>query len=465
MRRYLLAAILCWAGAATANAGPILSLEWQTVEAALIDRGRVAAVGELPVKSALRSHEVTIRAIEVLKGKPQAQIKLILDLRKGASPRHPWVDSKSELLFLLRRDREHDPESGLLRSVWRLLAFQPRVIDLEAPGRICLADLTLAKTRDQILNVVRKQAVSPKPNPSRGKNLYRKKREPKYVIVPADADIHPKRATRQPCALVVPKPPQPVVPSGWKPEEPRIVAAPEGWQASTPRNGSAIHVPLPLRDHKDACVDLFIMPLDWEGKNARNAAEKLVKGQSSLGHGSEKLEARRAAWYLGSDGQYQVFMLARNLPRKQTPYTRMCFFYTRLAMHLGLAVKFAALADSGIERVGIVAPGYASRYFAANGWVNAHHGSGSWETPSVHQETAMVSPDLLQRIWGAAAAPGKETLKRQDKDDPGAKHSLIVYIHFTDGRQCRLFLPKGQRRDAKIQRLLDTLSEVRYGAW
>src|SRR5262245_28641578 len=145
------------------------SLEWMTLDARLVVRGKVLAHKDTKGPGDVVYRDLTIRVDETLKGKvgPDEWVKVgpkfrgrylgvRLRLFKGDQTGKDWQKSGHSYLFFLRRAKAGEEEGLVGKVVPR--AQTPLAIDLEAPKRVYTAGLKIATDPKTILAQVKKYA-------------------------------------------------------------------------------------------------------------------------------------------------------------------------------------------------------------------------------------------------------------------------------------------------------------------
>lgn len=168
MRKFLFVILLLFHyTAAYAEVVGVDSLEWMTVDAPLIVRGKVAGCQATAGPHAVIYRDITIRIREVLKGDVSGDtLKVRLRTFKGNHQGIAWKKSGHSFLFFLRRGRAQDDKA--LAGWWVLRERHQSVIDLEQPQRVYKADMKCAKDATDILGIVRDWATWKKESPQVG---------------------------------------------------------------------------------------------------------------------------------------------------------------------------------------------------------------------------------------------------------------------------------------------------------
>jgi hypothetical protein len=213
------AALLLLCGArAGAEINVADSLEWMTVDARLIVRGKVLATKDSKGPGSVVYRDLVVRVDETLKGKvgPDEWVKVgdkfrgkylgvRLRLFEGDQTGKDWQASGRPYLFFLRRAKAGE-EKGLAGKVVPR-AQTPLVIDLHTPKQVLTADMKVAKDPKKILAQVKKYA---------GRNSLKElggvasvfTRERDYGFrrreVPFDSDVHGELYAGSVCYLNVP---------------------------------------------------------------------------------------------------------------------------------------------------------------------------------------------------------------------------------------------------------------------
>jgi hypothetical protein len=200
MRRLLLAAavLLTTGGAARAEIIVADSLEWMTVDAALIVKGRVSGWKDTKGPGDVVYRDVTVKVEETLKGKKGARALTVrLRLFKGDEAGTDWQRTGRPYLFFLRQGTKDEGEGLTGKWLPRGTASAPRAIDLREPEGAYGADLKLLTDAKVILARV-KQFAKHTPD-----TMGRQRREVDY-----DSPVHAKIFAGSSCFLNVPGQPK-----------------------------------------------------------------------------------------------------------------------------------------------------------------------------------------------------------------------------------------------------------------
>jgi hypothetical protein len=187
MRRILLVILLLTpAGTVRAEINVVDSLEWKTVQAPLVVRGKVVQCKDFQDRVENRPYrDVTVAIAEKLKG-PHAEKTVTLRLLAGPDdPRgNDWKKTGHEFLFFLTRENR-DQLKGL-EGQWQL---QREPIDLDALRPEYSARMRAVTRPNEVLDIVRKYAAKGTPGDGRGTDPTKRAPSPLLVNVPSEAEI------------------------------------------------------------------------------------------------------------------------------------------------------------------------------------------------------------------------------------------------------------------------------------
>jgi hypothetical protein len=132
------------------------SLEWRTVEAPLIVRGKVTRSQEVKVADDQRAwHDITVAITESLKGDLAGKTLVFRTLSQDAWAEHEY------LFFLCRWHKDHWNEGNTSALKSQITQTSGGAIDLDSPHQVYTADQTYARTAREILDIVRRSAKLP----------------------------------------------------------------------------------------------------------------------------------------------------------------------------------------------------------------------------------------------------------------------------------------------------------------
>jgi len=448
--------LLLLTGLARAEINAVDSVEWATLDAEIIVRGKVMKSAEVKGEGTIVYRDVTVAVHEILKGK-LGDDQVVIDVRirtiRNVAP--PEAGERSYLFFLVHGRAVDDRN---LAGRWVPRDPNKFAISLDAPGKVFKADLTFAKTTDEILGIVRRRAREEFPA-GLDHALFRVWRE-----IPMGAEIYQSVFAGSSCFVIVP--------ADWKASLEKMGArdvtmsaadAPDGWKRAAGGAGLRLagRYPLPPRGEDvapDAPVAVFVMPSAWEGESAFEG-ERLKGGNYSLPD-AESAKDAAGARYIG-----QAYWLS-------APWVRQHMFVTPSADWLTRAIEDrwspgivnAYVAGTGINSVAI-GVGRGGRMFTANGWVDAHDFSGDPKHPFLHMDRRMIPQRELEAIWRTALTLDEKILVRRD-DKRKFGDYMTLHIGFTDGRRTVIMWPLGEEPDdLKVRALVALLHKSHYGAW
>ncbi len=167
---------LLFAGAARAETAVADSLEWMTVDARLVVRGKVISHKDTrPKDSSVIYRDLTIEVEELFKGKaPPKHLTVRLRVFEGDGTGIDWNKSKRSYLFFLREGRAAD--DGELAGKTVLRHWERSAIDLTKPMKAHTADMKRVKDGGAVLLVVRKYARRPALPEVRSPNYFHRQR-------------------------------------------------------------------------------------------------------------------------------------------------------------------------------------------------------------------------------------------------------------------------------------------------
>jgi len=161
MRRLLLTAAVLLVTGAPARAEIMVadSLEWMTVDAALIVKGRVSGWKDTKGPGDVVYRDVTVKVEETFKGKKAAKALTVrLRLFKGDRTATDWQRTGRSYLFFLRQGKKDEEEGLVGKWLPRGSGSAPRAIDLREPEGAYGADLKLLTDSRVILARVKQFA-------------------------------------------------------------------------------------------------------------------------------------------------------------------------------------------------------------------------------------------------------------------------------------------------------------------
>ena len=133
------------------------SLEWMAIDAPLIIRGRVTEFKDTKGPDGVTYRDITVAVAEVIKGKleeksVEVRLRLLGENRAGLA----WKEVGHPYLLFLRKGRAIDDQA--MANRWVLREARQSAVDLDKPELAYLADMTKARTADDILKAVREYA-------------------------------------------------------------------------------------------------------------------------------------------------------------------------------------------------------------------------------------------------------------------------------------------------------------------
>jgi hypothetical protein len=210
MRKALLAVAALVLGPAGARAEINLadSVEWMTVDARLVVRGKVVGCKDSKGPGDVVLRDVTVRVEEALKGKPAGKtVTVRLWLRGGGRAGKDWEVSGRSYLFFLRQGQADDGKE--LEGKVVLREPNQSVIDLKEPGKVYTADMKRAADGNAVMALVRKYAAKPAlPREVGAPNVFKPQQGYLRLEVPFDAPIHRDLWAGSVCYLNVPVEPK-----------------------------------------------------------------------------------------------------------------------------------------------------------------------------------------------------------------------------------------------------------------
>jgi len=161
-----LGVLLIWTSASTGEIMGTDSIEWMTADCKLVVRGRVAKEEKEAGEGSQIYEDVTAAVSEVIKGEYKAgSVTFRWMTYKGHKTAESWRKSGHEILFFLKKG---DPsiERGRYRNRWTLRTRRTGWVDLDDPGNSAIAaSFKVIKTKQEILDIVRKRAALLKRKP------------------------------------------------------------------------------------------------------------------------------------------------------------------------------------------------------------------------------------------------------------------------------------------------------------
>jgi hypothetical protein len=134
------------------------SLEWMTIDAPFIVRGKATGLEDIKGPGSVIYRDVTIAVEEIFKGQlADKTIKIRLRLFTGDKTALEWQYSGHCYLFFLRQGRAEDDKT--LADQWVLRENRQSIINLDQPRRVYTAELKEARNAAAILNTVRTWAT------------------------------------------------------------------------------------------------------------------------------------------------------------------------------------------------------------------------------------------------------------------------------------------------------------------
>jgi hypothetical protein len=205
MRRSLtiLALFVTTSTLARAEINIVDSLEWMSVDARLIVRGKVVRCEDTKGPGDVTYRDATIEVAQVVKGKVEGRtvaVRLRLLGKDGTGL--DWKESGHPYLFFLTQGNPADDKN--LAGCWVTRGHNYEVIDLEKPAKVYTSDMKKAENAKEILALVTKYAAVPV-RPDVGPGNVGKPRPGSLVLeVPFDAPIFNELWAGSSVLMVVP---------------------------------------------------------------------------------------------------------------------------------------------------------------------------------------------------------------------------------------------------------------------
>jgi hypothetical protein len=175
-------------GAARAEINIVDSLEWMSVDARLIVRGKVVRCDDVQGPGDVTYRDTTVEIAEVIKGKPEGKtVTIRLRFLGKDTAGAAWKESGHTYLFFLTQGKVADDKN--LAGHWVLREWHYSVVDLDKPGKVYTAEMKPADDGKAILATVKKYAAMPMPRDVGEPNVFKPQRGFLRFEVPPDSPI------------------------------------------------------------------------------------------------------------------------------------------------------------------------------------------------------------------------------------------------------------------------------------
>jgi hypothetical protein len=181
--------LLAAAGTARAEINIVDSLEWMSVDARLIVRGKVVRCEDVKGPGDVTYRDTTVEIAEMVKGKlDEKTVTIRLRFLGANSAGTSWKDSGHSYLFFLTQGKAADDKN--LGGHWVLRQWEHAAIDLDGPRKVYTADMKRAEDGKAIVATVKKYAAMPMPREVGEPNVFKPQRGFLRFEVPFGAPIH-----------------------------------------------------------------------------------------------------------------------------------------------------------------------------------------------------------------------------------------------------------------------------------